>query len=75
MNRIYGFVCENGHKIDRFVSYELKTVQCECGGLAHRALQAPAFRLEGWSGSFPSAHGKFEKSHFDKLKSEQKASA
>jgi hypothetical protein len=31
--------------------------------------------LEGWSGSFPSAHGKFEKSHLDKLKSERKANS
>jgi len=25
-----------------------------------------------WSGAFPSAHGRFEKSHLDKLKSERK---
>ena len=27
---------------------------------------------KGWSGSFPSEHGKFEKKHRDRLKFEQK---
>jgi hypothetical protein len=45
---------------------------CECGEESHRTLSAPYFRLEGWSGSFPTAHAKFDKSHQDKLKSERK---
>jgi predicted nucleic acid-binding Zn ribbon protein len=73
MKRIYEFVCESGHRIERLCDYEAQTTQCECGGSANRTLSAPAFRLEGWSGSFPSAHGRFEKSHLDKLKAERKA--
>ena len=72
MRRMYEFACINGHKTDRFVVYETTSLKCECGDNSHRILSAPAFRLEGWSGAFPSAHGKFEKSHLDKLKSERK---
>ena len=72
MRRMYEFACINGHKTERFVDYEATSLKCECGEDSHRILSAPAFRLEGWSGSFPSAHGKFEKSHLDKLKTERK---
>lgn len=69
---MYEFACINGHKTERFVVYETTSLKCECGEDSHRILSAPAFRLEGWSGSFPTAHGKFNKSHTDKLKSERK---
>ena len=72
MRRMYEFACINGHKTERFVVYETTSLKCECGEDSHRILSAPAFRLEGWSGSFPTAHGKFDKSHTDKLKSERK---
>jgi hypothetical protein len=72
MRRMYEFACINGHKTERFVVYETTSLKCECGEETHRILSAPAFRLEGWSGSFPTAHGKFDKSHTDKLKSERK---
>ncbi len=72
MRRMFEFACINGHKTERFVVYETTSLVCECGEDSHRILSAPAFRLEGWSGSFPTAHAKFEKSHTDKLKSEQK---
>lgn len=73
MKKMYEFVCESGQRIERFTSYEDKTVSCNCGKLASRVISAPASKLEGWSGSFPSAWMKFDKSHRDKLKSEQKA--
>jgi hypothetical protein len=69
---MFDFVCENGHKTERFVDYEATNLKCMCGATANRALSAPAFRLEGWSGAFPTAHSKFGKSHTDKLKSERK---
>jgi hypothetical protein len=75
MKRMFEFACENGHKSERLCDYETQSFRCECGAQANRILSAPAFRLEGWSGHFPSAHGKFEKSHLDKLKSEQKANS
>jgi hypothetical protein len=75
MKRMYDYACKCGQKFEKFTTYEMVNVQCECGELAVRALSAPAFRLEGWSGSFPSAYGRFPKSHTDKLKSERKANA
>jgi hypothetical protein len=73
MKRMFDFACANGHKTERLCDYELQSFKCECGEITKRTLSAPAFRLEGWSGSFPSAHGRFEKSHLDKLKAERKA--
>ena len=73
MKRMYEFACESGQRIERFTSYEDKTVSCNCGKLASRVISAPASKLEGWSGHFPTAHAQFEKRHLDKLKSEQKA--
>ena len=75
MKRIYDFVCESGHRIERYVEFERNIVQCDCGASAKRAISAPAIKLEGWSGSFPSAHGRFEQRHLDKLKAEQKANS
>lgn len=71
MKRMYDFVCANRHKTERLVDYETTSLLCECGEETTRILSAPAIKLEGWSGDFPSAHEKFEKSHRDKLKSEQ----
>lgn len=75
MKRIYEFVCENGHRAERYVEFEHNIVQCDCGASAKRVISAPAIKLEGWSGSFPSAHGRFEQRHLDKLKAEQKANS
>jgi hypothetical protein len=73
MRRIYEFACENGHRVEKLTSYELVQVQCECGGNAHRVISAPAFLLEGWSGSFPTAAAQFDRKHREKLAAEQKA--
>jgi hypothetical protein len=75
MKRMFDFACENGHRTERLVCYEQTSLMCECGATAIRALSAPAFRLEGWSGAFPSAHGRFEKNHLDKLKAERKSNS
>jgi hypothetical protein len=75
MRKMFDFACENGHKTERLVDYETTSLMCECGATANRTLSAPAFRLEGWSGSFPTAYSKFGKSHTDKLKAERKANS
>jgi len=69
---MFDFACANGHKTERLVSYEMTSFRCECGEEANRTLSAPSFKLEGWSGSYPSAHAAFEKKHIDRLKWEQK---
>ncbi len=72
MRRMFDFACANGHKTERLTDYESTSFRCECGETANRILSAPNFKLEGWSGSFPSEHGRFEKKHLDQLKWEQK---
>jgi|APGre2960657404_1045060.scaffolds.fasta_scaffold593503_1 hypothetical protein len=71
MKRLFDFACENGHKTERLVDYETTGFKCECGATANRLISAPNFKLEGWSGSYPSEHGKFERKHLDRLKWEQ----
>jgi len=75
LKRMYEFACENGHLTERYVHFDQNIVQCDCGASAKRIISAPAIQLEGWSGSFPSAHGRFEQRHLDKLKAEQKANS
>jgi hypothetical protein len=70
---MYEFACENGHRIEKLVNYELAQIQCECGGKANRIISAPNFRLEGWSGDFPSSANQFDRKHREKLAAEQKA--
>jgi hypothetical protein len=72
MKRMYDFVCENGHRIERYCNYELQSVPCECGGIANRIISAPSINLEGWSGSFPGAANKFDRKHLEKLAAERK---
>ena len=75
MRRIYEFACKCGQRTEALVGYETAEVQCGCGGVAHRVISAPKFNLEGWSGSFPSAYGRFESRHVDKLNAERKANS
>ena len=71
---MYEFVCECGQRIERLARYG-EPVQCACGRNAARVMSAPAFKLEGWSGHFPSEHGRFERKHLEKLKAERKANS
>lgn len=73
--RIYEFACECGRKIEQLTDYEAVVVHCACGKSATRIMSAPAFKLEGWSGHFPSEHGRFERKHMEKLNAERKANS
>lgn len=73
MRRMYEFACENRHRIEKLTGYETAEIQCECGKLAYRVISAPNFKLEGWSGSFPTAFHQFDRKHREKLAAEQKA--
>ena len=75
MRRMYEFACNCGQRTEALVEYEISNVPCGCGGQAHRVISAPAFNLEGWSGHFPSAYGRFEQRHTDKLIAERKANS
>lgn len=73
--RIYEFACKCGQRIERLTDYESVNVQCACGGDATRIMSAPTFKLEGWSGQFPSEYGRFERKHIEKLNAERKANS
>jgi len=75
VKRIYEFACVCGQRTEALVGYETTKVQCGCGDTASRIVSAPKFNLEGWSGSFPSAHGRFERRHVEKLNAERKANS
>jgi hypothetical protein len=75
MKRMYEFVCECGQRTEALEVYETSSVLCRCGGLAARVISAPIVNLEGWSGNFPSAWGRFDKKHREKLAQERKANS
>ena len=75
MRRMYEVACECGQRIETLVDYETRSVRCGCGGEAHRIMSAPVFKLEGWSGAFPSEYGRFERKHIEKLNAERKANS
>jgi hypothetical protein len=75
MKRMYEFACDCGQRTEALAEYETAQVQCGCGGQAHRVVSAPKFNLEGWSGHFPSAHGRFEHRHTEKMNAERKANS
>lgn len=75
MRRMFEFACDCGQRMEALVEYETTEVPCGCGGTANRIVSAPKFNLEGWSGHFPSAYGRFEHRHTEKLSAERKANS
>lgn len=75
MRRMFEFACDCGQRTEALVEYETTEVPCGCGGTANRIVSAPKFNLEGWSGHFPSAYGRFEHRHTEKLSAERKANS
>lgn len=71
--RFFDFLCGNGHRTEAFVDSECRTTPCkECGAEAVRIVSAPNMKLEGWSGSFPTAADSWVRKRAEKLKVEQK---
>lgn len=67
--RVFDFVCPNNHVHEHFVPNGQTEVPCpDCGQEARRMVSAPAFKLEGWSGSFPGAAMKWERDHVNRAK-------
>jgi len=58
--RAFDFRCVAGHVSEHFVEAETRAVQCpDCDQLALRLISAPRAKLEGITGAFPSAAGKW----------------
>lgn len=63
MIRVFDFKCKNEHKSEHFVNSEVFTVLCECGETAHRVISTPNFKLDGITGTFPTAADKWARNH------------
>lgn len=71
--RIFEFVCSNSHRTEAFVDTETQEHSCkECGALAKRVMSAPNMKLEGWSGSFPTASDSWVRKRSEKMAQERK---
>jgi predicted nucleic acid-binding Zn ribbon protein len=71
--RIFEFLCENGHRTEAFVDTECHATPCkECDAEAQRVVSAPSMKLEGWSGSFPTAADSWVRKRTEKIAQERK---
>jgi predicted nucleic acid-binding Zn ribbon protein len=71
--RMFEFLCENAHRTEALVDTECYATPCkECGAEAKRVVSAPTMKLEGWTGSFPTAYDAWERKRAEKLAVERK---
>ena len=71
--RMFEFLCENAHRTEALVGTECYATPCkECGAEAKRVVSAPTMKLEGWTGSFPTAYDAWERKRAEKLAVERK---
>ena len=64
MRRIFEFQCAKGHITEKLVNDEVKVVHCpHCGNDASRIISSPRIKLEGLSGSFPTAYDSWARKH------------
>jgi hypothetical protein len=71
--RIFEFVCGNNHRTEAFVDTECHATPCkECDAEATRVISAPTMKLEGCTGSFPTAYDSWERKRSEKLAQERK---
>lgn len=74
--KLFDFLCDKGHVTEKLVKDENLAVQCNiCGKLAHRTVSAPSFKLEGFTGNYPTAYDRWEKVRAEKLAIERKQNA
>ena len=71
--RMFEFLCENAHRTEALVDTECYATPCkECGTEAKRVMSAPSMKLEGWSGSFPTAADSWVRKRTEKIAQERK---
>jgi predicted nucleic acid-binding Zn ribbon protein len=70
---VLDFECEEGHVNERFVHHETQHVECkDCGARAYRKVSCPNFKLEGFTGDYPTAYDDWERKRKQKLAEERK---
>lgn len=61
---LFDFECVDGHGFEALVKKDTLTTYCRiCHKTANKVLSAPHFKLEGWSGSFPSRASRWDRDH------------
>lgn len=62
--RTFDFECSEGHKHEYFVHSDTREVECLiCGARAYRVVSTPNLKLDGITGSFPTASDKWARVH------------
>lgn len=60
MKAMFDFHCDDcGTGTERFISADVRSIKCECGGTMKRLISTPTVVLEGITGAFPGAHDKW----------------
>ena len=71
--RMFEFECANSHRIEALVQPDVQQLPCsKCGQQAVRVISAPTMKLDGCSGSFPTAYDSWERKRSQKLAQERK---
>lgn len=71
--RLFEFLCANSHRTEALVDPDTQHLFCsKCGKEAARVISAPAMKLEGYTGSFPTAYDSWERKRSEKLAIERK---
>lgn len=64
MKMLFDFQCKDGHKQEALVDKATFEIVClVCGEASKKVLSIPKFKLEGWSGDFPSKASRWEREH------------
>ena len=73
MLRMFDFQCADDHVTERLINDGVRSITCPtCGKDAHRLVSSPQFKLEAFTGAYPTAYDKWERVRAEKLKQERK---
>lgn len=71
--RMFEFLCSNSHRIEALVDPDTTHLYCsKCGREATRVVSAPTMKLEGFTGSYPTAYDAWDRKRAEKLAIEKK---
>ena len=74
--RIFEFRCVKDHVSEKYVDDEVTSVECpHCHNDASRIISSPMFKLEGFTGAFPTAYDAWERKRAEAMRVAQKRNA
>jgi predicted nucleic acid-binding Zn ribbon protein len=75
MKKIFDFKCSSClNEFEEYTEYKQFCICSACGGEATKVIKTPTIKLEGITGSFPSAAWAWDKKHTQQLAKEKKQS-